>query len=221
MKKDQITVTNDEVVEQVRKTKGLLPDNMSFNGYLAQQGMDKGQFIQQLASAIQVNKFFQKRVPPHEPSATDIGKYFRENKDKFFIPAAVDAQHFMIVVDENDTGDAITKKRNQMTRYLEQIFQRLRRAGLVVSKRGPGGGYSLARPAGEILLSEVIVAVEGSLLAVSDAAGTGSASPEFVWEWMRQSLAAALEEITVASLCQEAARRGLRRADAEPPMYEI
>ncbi len=115
----------------------------------------------------------------------------------------------------------ISARQEIPTRYLEQIFQRLRRAGLVVSKRGPGGGYSLARPAGEILLSEVIVAVEGSLLAVSDAAGTGSASPEFVWEWMRQSLAAALEEITVASLCQEAARRGLRRADAEPPMYEI
>ena len=56
-----------------------------------------------------------------KPSAAEIGKYFRENKDKFFIPAAVDVQHFMIVVDENDTGDTITKKRNQMTRYLEQI----------------------------------------------------------------------------------------------------
>ena len=121
VEKDQITVTNDEVAEQVRETKGLLPDNMSFNGFLAQRGMDKGQFRQQLASTIKVNKFFQKRVPPYEPSAADIGKYFRENKDKFFIPAAVDVQHFKILVDENDTGDTITKKRNQMTRYLEQI----------------------------------------------------------------------------------------------------
>ncbi|NRA03202.1 MAG: Rrf2 family transcriptional regulator [Myxococcales bacterium] len=115
----------------------------------------------------------------------------------------------------------IGERQDIPARYLEQIFQRLRRAGLVASKRGPGGGYTLARPAGEILLAEVIVAVEGSVLAASDAAGTGSASPEFVWDWLRRSLSGALEEITIASLCREAARRGLRRVDAEPPMYEI
>ena len=48
-------------------------------------------------------------------------------------------------------------------RYLEQIFQRLRRAKLVQGKRGPGGGYVLARPAGEITLRDVIEAVEGPL----------------------------------------------------------
>ena len=47
--------------------------------------------------------------------------------------------------------------------YLEQLFGRLRRSGLVVSARGPGGGYMLARPAGEIALSEVILAVDEPL----------------------------------------------------------
>ena len=40
--------------------------------------------------------------------------------------------------------------------YLEQLFVRLRRAGLVESARGPGGGYKLSRPATEIRVSEVL-----------------------------------------------------------------
>jgi Rrf2 family iron-sulfur cluster assembly transcriptional regulator len=44
--------------------------------------------------------------------------------------------------------------------YLEQLFGKLRRAGLVDSVRGPGGGYNLARHAVDISVSDVIVAVD-------------------------------------------------------------
>jgi Rrf2 family iron-sulfur cluster assembly transcriptional regulator len=44
--------------------------------------------------------------------------------------------------------------------YLEQLFSRLRRRSLVSSVRGPGGGYNLARDAGEIFVAEVIAAVD-------------------------------------------------------------
>lgn len=44
--------------------------------------------------------------------------------------------------------------------YLEQLFGKLRRNGLVESARGPGGGYRLAREAGEIAIAEIIAAVE-------------------------------------------------------------
>lgn len=47
--------------------------------------------------------------------------------------------------------------------YLEQLFGKLRRAGIVTSARGPGGGYTLARPASEIALSDVITAVDEPL----------------------------------------------------------
>ncbi|MFT5494687.1 MAG: parvulin-like peptidyl-prolyl isomerase [Kiritimatiellia bacterium] len=118
-----ITVTNAEVEQQVRETKGLLPDNLSLNGFLSQRGMDKGQLIQQLAASLQINKYFQKRIKPYEPSAKEIGDYYTGNKDAFFVPAAVDVQHFMISVNDNTPGEAIAKKRQQLTRYLEQIQQ--------------------------------------------------------------------------------------------------
>jgi len=44
--------------------------------------------------------------------------------------------------------------------YLEQLFARLRKEALVASVRGPGGGYSLSRAAGEIFVAEVIAAVD-------------------------------------------------------------
>ncbi len=44
--------------------------------------------------------------------------------------------------------------------YLEQLFGGLRRAGLVLSARGPGGGYRLSRPAADIVVAEIVDAVE-------------------------------------------------------------
>ncbi len=56
---------------------------------------------------------------------------------------------------------SLVAERQQLSlAYLEQIFQRLRRAGLVESARGRSGGYILARPASEIRVAEIMVAVE-------------------------------------------------------------
>ncbi len=49
--------------------------------------------------------------------------------------------------------------------YLEQLFGRLRRAGLVISARGPGGGYRLARPPGTISIADIVDAVDESIRA--------------------------------------------------------
>ena len=50
--------------------------------------------------------------------------------------------------------------------YLEQLFARLRRRGLVKSVRGPGGGYQLARPAGQMRVADIVIAVDEPLEAV-------------------------------------------------------
>lgn len=61
--------------------------------------------------------------------------------------------------------------------YLEQLFVKLRRAGLVESVRGPGGGYRLARPASEIRVVEVLSAVDETVDALQKGAGaSGGAS---------------------------------------------
>ena len=54
---------------------------------------------------------------------------------------------------------AIAERQNLSVAYLEQIFLRLRRAGLVESARGRAGGYVLARPARDIAIAEIMQAV--------------------------------------------------------------
>jgi Rrf2 family protein len=55
---------------------------------------------------------------------------------------------------------AIAERQNLSVNYLEQLFLRLRRASLVVSERGRTGGYRLGRPAAEIKVAEIMVAVD-------------------------------------------------------------
>jgi Rrf2 family protein len=106
-------------------------------------------------------------------------------------------------------------------RYLEQIFQKLRRAGIVRAKRGPGGGYRLARPPEGISLADLVVAVQGRTLCLSEAATACERSPDFVWEMIESGLGEALARRSIADLCREAAARGMERAGGEPAMYEI
>jgi Rrf2 family iron-sulfur cluster assembly transcriptional regulator len=54
----------------------------------------------------------------------------------------------------------ISQRQGTSLSYLEQLFSALRRAGLVESTRGPGGGYALARRAEQIAVAEIILAVE-------------------------------------------------------------
>jgi len=59
----------------------------------------------------------------------------------------------------------IAERQNIPPRFLEQIFQDLKRTGIVGSKRGPQGGYSLARRPVDIRLGDVVRALEGEEIA--------------------------------------------------------
>ena len=67
-------------------------------------------------------------------------------------------------------GD-VSKRQDISLPYLEQLFVKLRRAGLVESVRGPGGGYRLARPASEIRVVDVLSAVDETVDAMHKGAG--------------------------------------------------
>ncbi|WP_343078880.1 Rrf2 family transcriptional regulator [Ostreiculturibacter nitratireducens] len=65
----------------------------------------------------------------------------------------------------------ISKRQDISLLYLEQLFVRLRRAGLVESVRGPGGGYRLARQPEDIRVSEILEAVDETVSALHTGAG--------------------------------------------------
>jgi len=70
----------------------------------------------------------------------------------------------------------ISERQDISLPYLEQLFVKLRRAELVASVRGPGGGYRLARPASEIRVVEILSAVDETVDALQKGAGASGAS---------------------------------------------
>jgi len=92
--------------------------------------------------------------------------------------------------------------------YLERILGSLRRAGVVVSTRGPRGGYCLARPPEQITVGQVVRALDGPIAPVACASEAGPASCDQAracparqaWLRLRDGIAAALDTTTIADL---------------------
>jgi Rrf2 family protein len=127
-------------------------------------------------------------------------------------------------------------------RFLEQILQDLRRAGLIEARRGPHGGYALVRPPAEITLADVLRAVRGPLedllgvdarpraprrnAAALRAREAGAADPADdvparVWAEVGGRLIDVLEQTTLADFVARAEATGVRRAALPATMYFI
>lgn len=79
-------------------------------------------------------------------------------KGRFAVTAMLDLA--INEVDKPVTLAGISERQNISLSYLEQLFSRLRRCGLVKSVRGPGGGYRIAKALNAITVSEIISAVD-------------------------------------------------------------
>ncbi|HEX4530602.1 MAG TPA: RrF2 family transcriptional regulator [Acidimicrobiia bacterium] len=93
--------------------------------------------------------------------------------------------------------------------FLENILAELRRAGVVHTHRGPGGGSSLARPATDITVGEILLAIDGPLAAVRDLApeqlvyaGPARNLPS-VWCRVHTCLQELLDGVSVADLAPD------------------
>ena len=106
------------------------------------------------------------------------------------------------------TADHIAQAQGIPLNFLENILRDLRRGGIVESRRGQQGGYTLARPADEISVADVIRAVEGPLANVRGHPpedleyGGSSAKLRDVWVALRASVRSVLERVTLADLAR-------------------
>lgn len=111
-------------------------------------------------------------------------------------------------------------------RFLEQIFQDLKKAGLIASKRGPRGGYHLARPAEEITLGDVLRALEGpALVSLSEDESASKRSTPDATAAVFRELAVAVEKcfdaISIADVCERGQALGIHRRSRERSSYVI
>jgi len=117
----------------------------------------------------------------------------------------------------------IAERQKVPLKFLEQILQDLRRAKLVEARRGPHGGYALARPPAEITLAQVLRAVRGPLEDLLGIGAEGSVEdiPSLVWGEVGSRIIEVLEKTTLADFIARAEAEGVRRAAAPATMYFI
>jgi Rrf2 family protein len=124
----------------------------------------------------------------------------------------------------------ISRRQHISQRYLEQIFQSLKKGGLLKSKRGPQGGYMLAREPKEITLQEIIQATEGDLLLVECATrGRKKTGCEFdghcvtqsVWQEAAVTLSTFFSTLTLKDLCDRGESLGVSKEQDIRFVYHI
>jgi len=104
----------------------------------------------------------------------------------------------------------IARRQKIPQRFLEQIFAKLRQSEVVIGKRGPRGGYSLAKDPKEIRLEEVMKALRPKLqeeekMEVPALAGL----IDTVWSEIEGSFQSTLRGVSLANLCQRAKDLGI------------
>ena len=117
----------------------------------------------------------------------------------------------------------ISARQGTSLSYLEQLFSALRRAGLVDSTRGPGGGYMLARRAEQVSVAEIILAVENlkaddlQNLATGQAAQVKSMTGD-LWSTFNRQVMEYLQSVTLQDLvAQQLAKGDLPQEEAPAP----
>jgi Rrf2 family protein len=110
----------------------------------------------------------------------------------------------------------ISEQQSIPKRFLEQILNDLKSAGIVQSRRGIAGGYRLARPAEEITVASVVRHIEGALAPVScvserfyekcSCPDESRCAIRSVMKEIRDAVVKIAERVTVADLCERAAK---------------
>jgi Rrf2 family protein len=129
--------------------------------------------------------------------------------------------------------EEIAQQEDVPPRFLEQIFQDLKKAGIVGSKRGPRGGYYLTRAPREVTLGEVIEIMEGptrTSLCREDSADPDNNPIDKpsslcvmaqVWEEVAAQIDEVLSKVTLQDLVERGEAQGLRREGSHEFIYVI
>jgi Rrf2 family transcriptional regulator, iron-sulfur cluster assembly transcription factor len=125
----------------------------------------------------------------------------------------------------------ISRRQKISQRYLEQIFNKLLKAGLLKSRRGPRGGYMLARDAAEISVGDIIQAAQGPIVPVRCLSENQSARSRcdilsacitrHVWKQTQTLLVDYYNSVSIADLCTLARKQGVSRELDHKYMYFI
>ena len=131
-------------------------------------------------------------------------------KGRFAVTAMIDvALHGS---DNPVTLAAVSERQRISLSYLEQLFGKLRRHGLVDSVRGPGGGYNLAKPAASVSVAEIILAVDEPIDATQcggreNCLDDRRCMTHELWAGLNAHIFSFLRSVTLAELVRQQQRK--------------
>jgi Rrf2 family protein len=128
----------------------------------------------------------------------------------------------------------IARREEIPLRYLEQIFQDLKRAGLVDSKRGPRGGYYLRLAPEKIKLGDIVRALQGPIEEIfapdgvrepakkkPPAPASAKQVTSSIWRELAEQVVTWFDAVSLSDLVKRGDELGVPRGDAKRPMYFI
>lgn len=130
-------------------------------------------------------------------------------KGRYGLRALIDLAQYSEI--EPVSISSIANRQDISERYLEQLMTLLKKAGIIKSIRGAGGGYVLVKDTGEISVGDVLRALEGSLEPVECAAFKEEDScaasdicvTKYVWQRINESINRTVDEISLKQLVEE------------------
>ena len=136
-------------------------------------------------------------------------------KGRFAVTAMIDVAMYGLGAGSKGpvTLAAVSERQKISLSYLEQLFGKLRRAGLVDSVRGPGGGYNLARPAADVTVADIILAVDEPIDA-TQCGGRENCKDDRrcmtheLWASLNAHIFSFLRSVSLAQLVAEQRREG-------------
>ena len=134
-------------------------------------------------------------------------------KGRYGLRALIDLAQYSSEAPVSSTS--ISARQGISERYLEQLVSMLKKAGLVSSVRGAGGGYILAKDMSEISVGDILRALEGNLEPVECAGlepdGECQASDmcvtKYVWQRINESISQTVDEIMLDQLVEESRKK--------------
>ncbi len=121
----------------------------------------------------------------------------------------------------------IAERQNISPRYLEQIFHRLKKAGIVKSERGPKGGYTLKKKPESITIGDIYRATEGKFELVSCKKKSkicdnfDDCVTQPIWDKMSKDVEAVFDSVSIQKLCEIAEGLKIPREVEKRYMYFI
>lgn len=135
-------------------------------------------------------------------------------KGRYGLRAFIDLARYG--VEDPVSISSIAQRQNLSEGYLEQLMAKLKRAGLIRSVRGSGGGYVLAKDAQKVSVGDVLRALEGNMELVTCAAFHDitpcgmeeTCVTKYVWKKINESILHTIDEIKIATLVEQSRKEG-------------